>query len=109
VGTIEIARRADSYVDRTRKYKLMVDGQRRGAVRRGDTLTVDVPAGRHVVALKIDWAGSREVTVDVPEGGVVKLWCEPAASAASGLAHSIFNRHGYIELRPAATTDHEFA
>jgi hypothetical protein len=101
VARLELERKADGYVDRVRKYKLVVDGEQRGTIGRGETLAVDVAPGEHTVMLKIDWVRSQKLTADVADGETVRLWCEPAARPATGLWYATFGRARYIRLRLA--------
>jgi hypothetical protein len=101
MATLELERTADGYVDRARKYKLVVDGEQRGAIARGETLAVDVTPGQHTVMLKIDWTRSQPLTIEVPDGQTVRLSCEPAASALTVLWYATFGRTRYITLQRA--------
>jgi hypothetical protein len=63
--------------DKLRAYKIFVDGRRVGSVRRGGTRETTVEPGVHVVQLRIDWCSSREVEVEIPDGGRSVLRCRP--------------------------------
>jgi hypothetical protein len=45
--------------DVLRTYKVVIDGNTVGDIRRGETKTCDMPPGRHEIHLEIDWAKSR--------------------------------------------------
>jgi hypothetical protein len=64
-----ILTRPRQYVDMLRRYTIIVDGHRRATIRRGQTISLDLPPGRHQVVAKIDWCRSNPVEIEVgPEG-----------------------------------------
>ncbi len=69
--------------DLLRSYRLDVDGEPRGAVRRGQVLELEVPAGRHAVRARIDWTGSPTLEVDVGPGASVIVVVKPATGGWS--------------------------
>lgn len=64
--------------DLLRSYRLEVDGEPRGTIRRGQILELEVPAGRHAVRARIDWTGSPDIVVDVEPGASVTVVVKPA-------------------------------
>jgi hypothetical protein len=100
-SAIELTREADRYVDRTRAYRVLVDGERVGKIKAGETARYAVAAGMHRVQLRIDWCSSPTLEVDVPNGGHVALDCGPGAKFYN-LFWIIVARPGrYIALRRA--------
>jgi hypothetical protein len=61
--------------DVLRTYKVVIDGNRAGEIRRGETKTFDVTPGRHEIHLEIDWAKSRNVELNLSSGDVASLSC----------------------------------
>ena len=86
--------------DALRSYKVCVDGYIVGTVRSGRDLAVPVEAGHHVVRLEIDGFRSRDVDVDVPEGGGVDLECKPNGRVGSQFSYPKINTTDYITLEP---------
>ena len=86
-GTLVVSRPRGGWRDFARSYRIEVDGRRCGGVRRGRTLTLSLPAGRHVVCARIDWMGSPVLLVDVPAGSSVTCRVEPAGGAWSAGWH----------------------
>lgn len=78
-----------------RTYKVFIDDQVVGAIRRKETKTFEVSPGRHRIHLEIDWCSSRSVSVELPPGEEVKLTCS-ARPPNSGLA--VLNSSSYIAL-----------
>jgi hypothetical protein len=95
---IHVDRAANAWIDRARAYKLVVDGQPIGEIRRGESKVFDVPAGAHEVNMKIDWALSPPVALDLPEGGSARLQCRPRANLLTVLWYTIFARKRYLVL-----------
>jgi hypothetical protein len=58
--------------DRVRTRKMIVDGQVRAELRRGQEVTVHVAPGRHVAHARISWIGSAEIVFDAPP----VRWCD---------------------------------
>jgi hypothetical protein len=79
VGQIVVTRPAGFYQDAVRRYRILIDGQAAGRLKRGESLRHTVQAGRHEVVAKIDWSGSPAAQVDVPPGGTVTLKVGPGS------------------------------
>jgi hypothetical protein len=54
---------------------VVIDGNRAGEIRRGETKTFDVLPGRHEIHLEIDWAKSRNLELDLSPGDIASLTC----------------------------------
>jgi hypothetical protein len=79
LGQIVVTRPQGFYQDALRRYKILVDGQEAGSLKRGEVLQHTVRPGPHDVVAKIDWSGSPTTQVDVPPGGTVKLKVGPGS------------------------------
>jgi len=99
-GVIRIHRVGGRYRDAARSYKVLVDGNVAGRVKAGHDLAVSAEAGRHVVRLKVDYCRSRDVEVNVPDGGGVDLECRPNAGAWRVLWDTTIGAMRYITLEP---------
>jgi hypothetical protein len=99
---IHVQREVAPWRDRHRAYTLVLDGQIVGQLRQGESLDTTVAAGKHTVAIKIDWAGSRPYSFSIGEGESVHFVCSPNGSAfAAPLA--LFRPGDYVALRRVAT------
>jgi hypothetical protein len=78
-----------------RTYKVFIDDQAVGAIRRKETKTFEVSPGKHQIHLEVDWCSSRTVSVELPPGEEVKLTCK-ARPPNSGMA--VLNSSSYIVL-----------
>jgi hypothetical protein len=56
-----------------------VDRRKVGKVRSGETFSVDVAPGQHVVRLAVDWCRSPKVRFYSFPGETVRLTCSPTA------------------------------
>ena len=101
MSAIRIERSRGAYTDSLRKYKVIIDGDVVGKVRRGEEKSFPVAPGEHWVRLKIDWGSSQPVDVSLAEGQEVSLYCEPRAKPWTILYWMTFGRNRYITLRPA--------
>jgi hypothetical protein len=80
---------------------LVIDGHVVGELREGGTLTFDVAAGPHTIAVKIDWAGSRPYSLSIGEGETAHFVCHPNGSAF-GAPLAMFRPGDYVALRRVA-------
>jgi hypothetical protein len=80
MGEIRVHRRSRGYVDRARKYKLMLDGVEVGRLKHGETLAVEAAPGRHRMHLAIDWCRSRFLDIDMAENDLVQVFCWPKSN-----------------------------
>jgi hypothetical protein len=99
---IHIHRSANAYQDRARAYKIMLDGQEVGKVKRGESVAVDAAPGAHQLQLKIDWAVSQPLDVQVQAGQDAHFECHPNSTPLTALYWITFGRKNYIGLAPAA-------
>jgi hypothetical protein len=81
--------------DVLRTYKVVIDGNTVGDIRRGETKTFDVPPGRHEIHLEIDWAKSRNLELNLSSGDVASLTCS-ARPPNAGL--TVLASKNYIKL-----------
>jgi hypothetical protein len=100
VAAIRLERRPDAWSDRARAYKVAVDDEVVGSVRRGEDRVFDVTPGRHRVRLHIDWARSEPVEVDVAEGAEVRLTCR-GRNPLLALYFATVARNRYVVLERA--------
>ncbi len=98
---IHIQRRANAYQDRARAYKVLLDGAEAGSVKRGETVSVDAAPGAHTLQMKIDWATSEPVQVNVVGGQDLHFECWPNAKPLTAIYWTTLGRKKYIALAPA--------
>jgi hypothetical protein len=99
LATIVLRRERGSYRDFMRSYQVIVDGEMAAKIKRGQTLTLPIPAGRHEIFIRIDWCRSPVLEVDAGSGQVIEMSCEPAGSSTEGLGAVIGQAtESYIRL-----------
>ena len=94
--------RKEGLRDRARAYKVMIDGQEAGTVRRGSQEGFQVTPGTHEVFLKIDWCRSPKLTVDVAGGQRAKVTCVPSGTIWTAIFAIVFKPTRYIDAELAA-------
>ena len=99
---IHVHRRANAYQDRARAYKVVLDGEEVGRVKRGESVSFDAAPGAHQLQLKIDWATSEPLSVDVVAGQDLHFECWPNAKPLTALYWITLGRRRYIGLRSSA-------
>jgi predicted molibdopterin-dependent oxidoreductase YjgC len=93
-------RRDGSMRDALRAYKVVVDGETRGKIKRGKSISIDVEPGAHEVHMKLDWTKSSSVDLSLAEGEEARLVCSPSKSAAAitTVADATIGKDSYITL-----------
>lgn len=99
MGTLTIERSTGFYRDRLRAYAVKINGERRGEIKHGETLTFELTAGDHSVRLAIDWCSSPKIVVAGDADTV--LICKPASSAFMAIIDVLFRPTQYISLERA--------
>jgi hypothetical protein len=85
-------------MDRNRVYKVLIDGSKVGELWPGKTGAFDISAGEHRIRVKIDFMGSKELTISPSAGEVIELSCNGHGSALA-LFNTIFRWNSYLDLR----------
>ena len=96
-GTIEIEREK-AYVDKVRAHKVLIDDAQVGTIKEGETKSFPVAPGSHEVVLRIDWARSPVVTIDVAPGAIAKLRTRPNGNPLTAIFYAFFARKKYLTL-----------
>ncbi|MFC7547218.1 hypothetical protein [Plantactinospora sp. GCM10030261] len=96
-ATVTFHRPASGWRDMLRPYKLLIDGQVKGTIRRDQARSFVVAPGRHVAQARIDWTGSRPVEFEVGPGGTVELVVTPNGELVNQF-WQIFTRDRWLSL-----------
>lgn len=97
-AVIHVDRQPGGYTDRGRAYKLLIDDEERGELKHGEGVEVEVAPGPHRVQMKLDWARSPVLEVELAEGRRAEFVCAPNASPLTAIFYSVFMRSKYIRL-----------
>lgn len=68
--------RGSGYVDKIRNYKVFINNKQIGVISEGEIKEYNVSSGTHIISTKIDWAGSKDIIVDLKENDVINLKVE---------------------------------
>src|SRR5699024_9259010 len=101
MSRIIVQRVASRWHDRTRNYKVVVDGRAVARVGDGGTATVTVEPGMHTVCMAIDWGRSKPLSVTVGPEQVVRLECGPNVKPGLALVYALILFRRWVWLRPA--------
>jgi len=74
MGKISLTRDS-GYADSIRRYLLECDGPIIGDIRQGETREFNIPDGIHKIRLKIDWASSNTLDLELSNNDVIELDC----------------------------------
>jgi hypothetical protein len=85
--------------DRGLGYRVMLDRRRAGKIKRGQRVELPVPPGRHVLALRTTWVGSRTIPFEAQAGQVLRFCCEPGGFPGMTRADMERDQAAYIRLR----------
>ncbi len=68
--------RGSGFADKIRNYKVFINDEQVGIISEGEIKEYNVCPGTHTISTKIDWAGSKDVIVNLKENDVVNLKVE---------------------------------
>ncbi len=98
MSTVVVTRRAGPRRDRRRSYRVYVDHEKVGKLRPGESLSLTVGPGYHVLRLAIDWCASPKVGFDAPAGEFARFTCEPNGGWARVYFDVTVNARRYIRV-----------
>ena len=67
--------RKNSYADKLRNYKVIIDGKCYGKIKNGEIKDIDITPGEHTMYLSIDWCISNKINFSVSENETVEFEC----------------------------------
>jgi len=91
--------RASQYADAVRAYKIYVDGELKGEIRRNSTEDFFVTEGTHSIQLKIDWCGSPEIEFDARAEETIDFSCGNNTKGIFTMYYILFAPNDYLWLR----------
>ena len=80
MAKILVRRSEKGWRDRFRAYKVFIDDQEAGRLRRGEAAEFEIGPGRHVVQARIDWKRSASFEVSGDGQELLRFRCGPARS-----------------------------
>lgn len=94
--------RLNSYMDRLRSYKVIIDGNLYAEIKSGETKHIDLNPGEHTIYLKIDWCRSNIVNFKVLENDTVEFNCGNSAQGWKSwfvIFYVIFLKNKYLWIK----------
>lgn len=101
MSQIVIRRVERRWQDRTRDYKIIVDGRKVARVGNGGKATISIEPGKHNVRMAIDWGRSKPLDVHISPEQSLQLECGPNVKPGLALIYAIVLFRRWIWLRPA--------
>lgn len=77
-----VVQRKDTYVCSARTWKIMIDGKEEGRIRNGQSISLMVPAGEHLVHVDPgpDMINSKRLEVRIKAGQEIEMTCGPTSA-----------------------------
>lgn len=96
-------RRDTGWVDKGRKYRILLDGVEIGQLDEGAALHKQITTGPHVIVATIDWCGSQPLRIEAQSDDAVVVVRSALRNWRMFFAifYVIFNRRGYLILEPS--------
>lgn len=98
MATIAVRRRPGGQRDIFRAYRIIVDGEAVGKIKRGQSREIQVVPGAHSVMIAIDWGTSPIARVELQPGDRAAFVCEPGGGPRTALETSLSDPHAYVSL-----------
>lgn len=70
-----IFERENQFVNKVRKYKILLNNEDTAEIKNGERKEIDVAPGSYKVKIMVDWSESKEVLVNVTEGETLQFQC----------------------------------
>lgn len=96
-GVIAVERALGGWRDYFRSYEVMLNGERRADLWRGEKTRIEVDPGAVEIFIQIDWCKSRLLQVNVEAGSEERLVCSPR-SLWTTIYGITFGRNDYVRL-----------
>lgn len=108
MATLRVTRPAGGLRDSLRAYRISLDGQDAGTIRRGQSLDVTTTPGSHQLQASLGYllvgdAGSQPVEVTVTDDAVAEYIVRPIGAPVIKPGDVRYRRSSYLELVPAST------
>lgn len=104
-----IIRRADTYINRRRKFKLFINDEEHGVIQNGETREFDLPAGSYSIRTTVDWCSSPKHEVLLDDNGAKYVDVLPYPYANVVTIAGIVIVLGNIAMRRFTGTDYLLA
>jgi hypothetical protein len=99
--------RDSGYADALRAYQVVLDGEKLGTLKAGETKQFLVSVGPHDLLMKIDWCGSNTVRFNIVEGDDLSFYAKSNLRGFKFLFavwYTFFARNSYILLEKSSNS-----
>lgn len=98
---IEI-KRGESWADRYRKYKVILNGEKIGTIGAKETFEHQLDPGRHTLYLKIDWCRSKKIEFEIQSNEILRFKCGGLSDSKllATLWYITFGKNNYLWIKP---------
>lgn len=97
-GHLTLIRKIDA-TNFARKFKILIDGEVVGPIAAGETRHIKVAAGRHDVAVQVDWCKTDPVLVDIDDSRNAALTCGSTHNDWKCLFMAFVDPKNYLYVR----------
>lgn len=94
--------RDSGWTDRIRSYHVVVNGEKVGEIKNGESKNFDIAPGTHEMMIKIDWCSSNLLTFDVKANEDVSFECGSNLKGIKvilAFVYVLFMRNKYLWLK----------
>lgn len=91
--------RGKQFADAARAYRIFVDDEEKGEIRRGETTDFFVPEGAHTIQLIVDWCSSPEIEFSASPEETVEFECGNNTKGFFTMYYIMFAPNDYLWLR----------
>lgn len=90
--------RDSAFVDRIRKYGILVNDRLVAMIGRSESVSVLVPAGEIIITAKIDWCGAVPLKLSVEPNQIIDIKVSNRLGALGALYAITFGARKYLKL-----------
>ena len=101
--TVKLYRDYGYTADRLRRYKIFIDGKKKGVIEEDGDLEFRVDQGDHEIYLRIDWCRSKKIKFNTNGLSEVRFECRPNSTPLTGLFYITLLFSSYIYLGAVTT------
>lgn len=98
MANIEVKRRKE-FKDAIRAYQVELNDQAIGTIRTGESVSFNIPPGKHHLRMKIDWCSSNYLNFEITDQQTLHFECGNNAPIFAELIYVIFLRNQYLWLK----------
>jgi len=91
--------REKQFADAARAYRIFVDGEQKGEIRRDSTEDFFVSEDTHRIHLKIDWCGSAEIEFTARAEETIEFDCGNNTKGFFAMYYVLFAPNEYLWLK----------